>query len=65
MNPLRDIYQANPGLWNLAIALLIFGGMARIAFWRKDVGMRVGGPLAVGLMLLLSFALLIWADDNG
>ena len=65
MNPARDLYQANPQFWNLVIALLIFGGMARIAFWRNDHGMRVGGPLAVGLMLLLTFALLVWADDNG
>jgi hypothetical protein len=65
MNPARDLYQANPHFWNLVIALLIFGGMARIAFWRNDNGLRVGGPLAVGLMLLLTFALLTWADESG
>jgi hypothetical protein len=65
MNLARDLYQVNPHFWNLVIALLIFGGMARIAFWRNDNGLRVGGPLAVGLMLLLTFALLTWVDESG
>ena len=64
MNMLSDIYRMNPGFWHTIILLLVFGGMARIAFWRDPDGMRVGGPLAVGLGLLLTIALLTWADEH-
>ncbi len=64
MDPITNIYHANPGLWNAIIPLLIFFGMARIAFWRNQDGLFVGGPLAAGLGLLLTVALLIWAQEN-
>ena len=64
MDFLRETYYQNPGLYNCIIGLLIFGGLGRIAFWRDYDGLRVGGPLAVGLALLLTLAILIWADEN-
>ena len=64
MDPILHIYYGNPGLWNTVMALLIFGGLGRIAFWRDTDGLYVGGPLAIGLAMLLSVALLIWARDN-
>ena len=44
--------------------MLVFGGMARIAFWGAD-GLHIGGPLAIGLALLLTVALLKWARAEG
>ena len=65
MGFLQDTYYQNPGLCNVVIGLLIFGGLGRIAFWRNADGMRVGGPLAVGLALLLTVAIIVWAGQNG
>jgi hypothetical protein len=65
MNFLQDTYYQNPGLWNVVMGLLVFGGLGRIAFWRKEDGMRVGGPLAVGLALLLTIAIIVWAHEKG
>ena len=65
MDPLQAFYNANSGWCNVAIAVLVFGGMARIAFWRDSDGLRVGGLLAVGLGLLLAVALLAWASETG
>ena len=39
--------------------------MGRIAWWREADGLHVGGPLAVGLALLLTVALLKWARAEG
>ena len=64
MDLLHDVYWANPSFWNVVIALLVFGGLGRIAFWSKTEGMRIGAPLAVGLALLLTVALLTWAEEN-
>ena len=64
MDPITDFYYANPGLWNAIIGILIFGGMARIAFWSNGNGLHVGGPLAAGLAMLLTVASLIWAREN-
>ena len=61
----ETFYGAHTGLCNTAILLLVFGGMARIAFWREHDGLHVGGPLAVGLALLLTVALLKWARTEG
>lgn len=63
-HPLTDLYRANPELWHVLIGLLIFGGVARIAFWREEDGLRLGGPLALGLSLLLTIALSTWAEEN-
>jgi len=52
-------------LCHFVIGLLVFGGLGRIAFWRNEDGLRVGGMLAVGLALLLTIAIIIWADENG
>ena len=65
MDFLHDTYFKNPSLYNVIIGLLIFGGLGRIAFWRNEDGMRVGGMLAAGLALLLTIAIIIWADENG
>ena len=61
----ETFYDAHTGLCNTAILLLVFGGMSRIAFWRKHDGLHVGGPLALGLALLLTVALLKWARVEG
>ena len=58
-------YNQHPGLCNTIILILVFGGMARIAFWREHDGLHVGGPLAIGLALLLTVALLKWARAEG
>ena len=55
-------YDQHQGLCNVIILLLVFGGMARIAFWREYDGLHVGGPLALGLAGLLTLALLKWAN---
>lgn len=65
MDFLNSTYYQNPGLYNVIIGLLIFYGLGRVAFWRNADGLRVGGPLAVGLGLLLTIALVTWAHDNG
>jgi len=65
MDIIKDLYYPNQGLCHFAIGLLVFGGLGRIAFWRDDDGLRVGGMLAVGLALLLTIAIIIWADENG
>lgn len=64
MDFLRETYYQNPGLYNCVIGLLIFGGLGRIAFWRDGEGLSIGGPLAVGLAILLTLAIMIWADEN-
>lgn len=65
MDILTDYYLAHQGMAHLVIGLLIFGGLGRIAFWREHDGLNVGGPLAVGLALLLTVAIILWADENG
>lgn len=65
MEFLQQTYYQNPGLYNLVIAGLIFYGLGRIAFWREDKGLQVGGPLALGLAGLLTIALIVWADEYG
>jgi hypothetical protein len=62
---LNEYYYPNQGLCHFVIGLLVFGGLGRIAFWRNEDGLRVGGMLAVGLALLLTIAIIIWADENG
>ena len=57
----ESLYTHHEGLCNAVILLLVFGGMARLAFWREHDGLRVGGPLALGLAGLLTVALLKWA----
>ena len=58
-------YDQHAGLCNVVILLLVFGGMARVAFWREQDGLKVGGPLAFGLAGLLTVALLKWSHANG
>ena len=65
MDPLKDVYETRPDFWHFVIALLVFGGMARLAFWRDRYGMRIAAPLVVGIGLLLTFSLLTWARENG
>ena len=65
MEFLEQTYYQNPGLWNVVMGLLIFGGLGRIAFWRKDEGLRVGAPLAIGLGLLLTVAIIVWGHEQG
>lgn len=61
---IEQLYAQHQGLWTSVILILVFGGLARIAFWREQDGLRVGGPLAIGLALLLTLALLKWAAQN-
>ena len=65
MDVLTDFYYPNQGLCHFVIGLLVFGGLGRIAFWRNEDGLRVGGMLATGLALLLTVAIIIWAGENG
>ncbi len=62
---LESFYDLHSGLCNAVVLILVFGGMARMAFWREHDGLRVGGPLAVGLAGLLTVALLKWARVEG
>ncbi len=62
---IENLYDTHTGLCNSAILILVFFGMARIAFWREHDGLHVGGPLAVGLAMLLTVALLKWARVEG
>ncbi len=62
---LETMYLAHQGLWNAVILALVFGGMARVAFWRDHDGLRVGGPLALGLALLLTLATIQWSREEG
>ena len=65
MTPILDFYRANSGVCNVVIALLVFAGVARIAFWRERDGTRMAGPLILGLGLLLALGLAIWAEEHG
>ena len=65
LTELEAMYLAHQGLWNTIILVLVFGGMARMAFWREHDGLRVGGPLALGLALLLTLAALQWSREEG
>ena len=38
---------------------LVFGGLGRIAFWRDEDGLRVGGMLATGIALLFTIAIIL------
>jgi len=58
---IETLYSTHTGLCNMVILILVFGGMGRVAFWRDHEGLHVGGPLAVGLALLLTVAMLQWA----
>ncbi len=58
-------YSQHEGLCNTIILILVFGGMGRVAFWREHDGLRVGGPLALGLAALLTVAALTWARQEG
>jgi hypothetical protein len=61
----ETLYSQHEGLCNTVILILVFGGMGRIAFWREHDGLRVGGPLAIGLAALLTVAALSWARQEG
>ena len=61
----ETLYLQHQGLCNTAILILVFGGVGRIAFWREHDGLRVGGPLAIGLAALLTVAMLTWAREEG
>lgn len=65
MSSLIQHYREYAGYWNLAIASLVFAGVARIAFWRERDGTRMAGPLILGLGLLLALGLAIWAEEHG
>ncbi|MCX5758036.1 MAG: hypothetical protein NTU83_05945 [Candidatus Hydrogenedentes bacterium] len=62
---IENLYDMHSGLCNAVILVLVFGGMGRVAFWNDADGLRVGGPLAVGLGMLLTVALLKWARAEG
>ena len=62
---IENFYDLHTGLCNAVILILVFGGMARIAFWREEFGLKIGGPLALGLGLLLTVAMLKWVRAEG
>lgn len=62
---MENFYAQHEALCNAAMLAAVFGGMARIAFWRDHDGLRVGGLLAVGLAALLTVAALKWATREG
>ena len=62
---IESFYSLHTGLCNATILILVFWGMARVAFWRDVDGLRVGGPLAIGLAGLLTVALLKWSRAEG
>lgn len=62
---IEEFWANHQGLCNVIVLVLVFGGMGRIAFWREQDGLRVGGPLAVGLAALLTVATLTWARQEG
>ena len=62
---LETFYDLHTGLCNTVILILVFAGMGRLAFWRDHEGLKVGGSLAIGLGLLLTVALMKWADAEG
>lgn len=45
---IENLYDTHTGLCNSAILILVFFGMARIAFWREHDGLHVGGPTCRG-----------------
>jgi len=61
----ESFFAEHQGLCSVAILVLVFGGMGRIAFWREHDGLRVGGLLAIGLAALLTVAALTWARQEG
>ena len=65
MDSLYRFYFAHSSLIDTLVCLSVFFGMARIAFWRRDTGFRVSGPLVVGLAFLLTISLIWWAGDRG
>lgn len=62
---LETVYDQHETLCNAGILILVFTGMGRIAFWRDREGLTVGGPLTIGLGLLLTIALMKWANTEG
>lgn len=62
---IENVYDQHTTLCNAGILILVFTGMGRIAFWRDREGLTVGGPLTIGLGLLLTIALMKWASAEG
>ncbi|MFC1735519.1 hypothetical protein ACFL1X_05340 [Candidatus Hydrogenedentota bacterium] len=64
MNSPYDFYLTHSALVDTLVCLAIFVGVARIAFWRRETGFRISGPLVVGLACLLSISLISWAGEH-
>ncbi len=64
MDSLETLVQEHFGILLIVALFLVFGGIGRIAFWRERDGLRVGGPLVLGLALLLTPALFFWAQER-
>lgn len=65
MDSLLDLYRCHTDQIDGLLALAIFLGLARIAFWSPRCGFRLSGPLVVGLTGMLSLSLLLWAEKTG
>ncbi len=64
MNSLYDFYLAHAGLIDPLLCLAVFLGAARIAFWDRETGFRLSGPLVVGMAGLLTVSLIWWAREH-
>lgn len=64
MHSLYDFYFTHSSFIDTLVCLAIFIGMARIAFWQRDTGLRVAGPLVIGLAFLLTISLIWWASEH-
>jgi hypothetical protein len=59
------IQATHQGFGHAYFPVLAFGGRAPVAFRREHDGLRVGGPLALGLALMLPLAALQWSREEG
>ena len=64
MDSLYRFYFAHSSFIDTLVCISIFLGAASIAFWRRDTGFRVSGPLVLGLACLLTISLIWWAGEH-
>ncbi len=62
MHSLYHFYFTHSSFIDTLVCLAIFIGVARIAFWQRDTGLRVAG--IIGLAFLLTISLIWWAGEH-